>query len=134
MNVLIQNEYFSIEKCRKNPKNLYVYGDNIIRIGKGGQAIIRDEPNAFGIATKASPSIYMSDIDYFENIRIINNDIFKIREAYKNDMYDSIIFSINGLGTGLSNMQQVCPRTFLYLCERLLDEFNFNNLQSLKSK
>lgn len=134
MNILIQNEYFSVEKYRKNPKNLYVYGSNVIRVGKGGQAIIRDEPNAFGIATKASLSLYMSDLDYLENIRIINNDIFKIREVYKNDMYNNIIFSINGVGTGLSNMQQQCPRTFLYLCERLLDEFNFNNLQSLKSK
>lgn len=134
MNVEVTNEWYTVEKCKENENSLYVYGDNAMRYGKGGQAVIRDESNSIGLATKFSPIKYFDDDDYFTNIKIINNDIFRIREMYVNNMYDSVVFPNQGLGTGLSNMQQECPRTFLYLCTRLLDEFGFNNLSNLKSK
>jgi len=35
---------------------MYIFGDNTYRVGKSGQAIIRDENNAFGIVTKVAPS------------------------------------------------------------------------------
>jgi hypothetical protein len=42
--------------CRRYPEKIFIYGDNLKAFGKGGQAIIRDEPNAFGIPTKRYPS------------------------------------------------------------------------------
>lgn len=134
MNIEVINEWYTIENCRNYDTKLFVFGDNFYRVGKGGQAIIRDEINAAGIATKKSPSEYFSDDKYWQNIKVINDDIFRIKEMYINDMYQSVVFPAQGLGTGLSNMQQECPRTFLYLCKRLLDEFGFNNMAKLTSK
>lgn len=34
-----------------------MFGDNLLGFGKGGQAIIRDEPNAFGVPTKRKPAM-----------------------------------------------------------------------------
>lgn len=135
MNVIVTDTYYNVKRCEENPNSLFVFGDNQKdRRGFGGQSCIRNEINAVGIATKKNIYEYFSDNDYWDNIKVINNDIFKVKEMYINDMYTSLIFPSQGLGTGLSNLHVVAPRTFLYLCERLLDEFNFNNLSNLKSK
>jgi len=42
----------SPEICRLHKNALFIFGDNLQGWGKGGQARIRDEPNAFGIPTK----------------------------------------------------------------------------------
>tara|TARA_Y100000034_G_scaffold87336_1_gene104761 strand:- start:4060 stop:4287 length:228 start_codon:yes stop_codon:yes gene_type:complete len=41
-----------------NPNRTYLFGDNFIRKGYGGQAKeMRGEPNAYGIVTKRFPSM-----------------------------------------------------------------------------
>lgn len=44
--------WYSPELCELNPDTIFVFGDNAKRVGRGGQAIIRGAPNAYGIATK----------------------------------------------------------------------------------
>ena len=48
---------FSVEDCNNNPNKIYIFGDNLCGVGKGGQAIIRDCVNVFGIPTKRTPSM-----------------------------------------------------------------------------
>ena len=43
--------------CKNNPNAFIVFGDNLICKGKAGEAIIRDEINAFGVPTKRLPSM-----------------------------------------------------------------------------
>lgn len=57
MTVIRYSGWYSPELCRQFPDHLFVFGDNTIGIGKGGQAIIRDEPNAIGVPTKYLPSM-----------------------------------------------------------------------------
>ena len=52
MNSILIQEHYTVENCLNNPRHLYIFGDNLIKQGKGGQAIIRDCPNAFGIPIK----------------------------------------------------------------------------------
>lgn len=129
-------ERFSEAKCLLHPNKLFIFGDNLFRVGKGGQAIIRDCKNAIGIATKDSIDRYMSDSNFFEYSLSIMLDIQRIKDEFndKSNNYDTIVFPKNGLGTGLSNMQVKCPRTFLFLSQVLLEEFRFNNLANLKSE
>lgn len=134
MKIEVQKEFYSSKQCRANLNKLYVFGDNTDRIGMAGQATIRQEINAIGLATKDTCGDYFSDDKIERNKKFINEDIYRIKESMENDMYEVLVFPAMGLGTGLSDMQRQCPRTFLYLCERLLDEFNFNNLESLKSQ
>jgi hypothetical protein len=49
---------YSVELCRQHPTVAFVFGDNLQRRGKAGQAIIRSEPNAVGVATKRLPSMH----------------------------------------------------------------------------
>jgi hypothetical protein len=46
-----------VSLCRACPTLLFVFGDNVLRFGKGGQAIIRSEPNAYGVPTKRKPAM-----------------------------------------------------------------------------
>lgn len=56
MNTEICNEPYTIQLLNQNKHKIYVFGDNMKRYGKGGQAVIRDCPNSFGIPTKRYPS------------------------------------------------------------------------------
>ena len=49
--------WWSKEDCNKNPKALFVFGDNDIEKGIGGQAVIRNCTNTIGIPTKKYPSL-----------------------------------------------------------------------------
>jgi len=44
------------EYLRANPNHVFVFGDNLLRKGKGGAAELRDEPNAYGFITKKYPN------------------------------------------------------------------------------
>ena len=43
-----------------HPDKTFVFGDNMLRVGMGGQAIIRNEPNAYGVVTKRKPTMALS--------------------------------------------------------------------------
>lgn len=124
MNVEVVKEY-SIEVVRNSPFNSYVFGDNLIGEGKGGQAIIRDETNAFGIPTKKlpsnSPSSYFTDEELEQNKKAIDEAINKIKGS------KSIVFPKDGLGTGLARLKEKAPQTYSYLRERLINDFGFDN-------
>ena len=77
-----QNRY-SVQDVRANPDKIFVFGDNSIRQGTGGQAQIRHEPNAVGIMTKKfpryTPDAFLYDSEYAENRKRISEDIGKLR-------------------------------------------------------
>ena len=105
---------------------IFVFGDNMKRYGKGGQAIIRDEPNAFGIATKRYPSkdnwAYFSDKP--DELDCVRNDLRRLYELSKTH---TIVFPIGGVGTGLAKMEEYSPRIFGYMNGILLKHFGFIN-------
>jgi len=41
---------------KDHPDQIFVYGDNTTRKGKGGAAALRDEPNSYGFITKKHPN------------------------------------------------------------------------------
>ena len=130
MNIEVTDQVYNVSLLRAYSSKLFIFGDNTMRIGKGGQAIIRDEPNAMGIATKNAPSNayfgYMSDYWLTENKIVIDADIAKIlKRAKKNN--NIIVFPINGIGTGMAMLKEKAPLTFAYLNKRLKEVFGFNN-------
>lgn len=62
--VILFSGWYSVALCRACPTLLFVFGDNMLGFGKGGQAIIRSEPNAYGVPTKRKPS--MSPGSFFQ--------------------------------------------------------------------
>lgn len=111
---------------KANPDKIYVFGDNVQRTGTGGQAQIRNNENAFGIATKIEPNnkseAFMYDNYLEENKDIIDSDIAKIKADGR-----PIVFPKDGLGTGLAKLKEKAPKTYAYLKQRLQEEFGFNN-------
>lgn len=96
---------------QKNPRVLYLFGDNAARIGYGGQAAeCRDEPNAHGIATKISPEEFMDDSD--AHMEITSKDIEALQEKLRSKKYIALVIPEDGLGTGLAQMEQYAPATF----------------------
>lgn len=108
---------------QNNPDVYFLFGDNTIRRGLGGQAKeMRGEPNAIGIATKMTPTsednAYFDDLDFRTNCRIIAKDF---RKAFKmRDQGHMIVIPADGLGTGLSELPQRAPKTNEFL-EWMLD-------------
>ncbi len=62
--VVLFSGWLSPKLCRAHPDCVFVFGDNLLRIGMGGQAIIREQPNAVGVATKRKPA--MSPRSFFD--------------------------------------------------------------------
>ena len=114
---IIYQKWIKREDLRANPNVLYVFGDNEARIGHGGQAKeMRGEPNAVGIATKASPWVFWNDADLAEKSYIIDHDLVPLFAAAPNRI---IVFPLDGVGTGLAQLSTRCPAIFSYLGRRL---------------
>ena len=117
---------YSVSIVAANPNKIYVFGDNILEEGKGGQAIIRDEENAFGIPTKVSPNrtaaAYFTDVKFDSNISQIDRAISKIKKDGR-----VVVFPSDGLGKDRANLEEEAPETYKYLKQRLLEEFGFDN-------
>ena len=120
MKIEIQEEWYSLEQCEKNPNKLYIFGDNAMRVGNGGQAQIRPADNSYGIATKSTPMT--NELAYFgdrqDEADIIFGDIVELYDVYMGmteSNYDTIVFPADGLGTGLSQMPERSPKLYKWM-------------------
>lgn len=115
---------------RQNPTRLYVFGDNMKKVGLGGQAgEMRGEPNAVGVPTKWKPSMdYLSffsddDLDLVKpQIDIAFHMMFKHIEKS-----ESVVIPSDGLGTGLSMLQVHAPQILKYIESKIEDLVEFSS-------
>ena len=128
MKVIVQDEWFSIEQCDANPMNIYVFGDNLQRVGNGGQAQIRPCKNTFGVATKRSPSMAEDAFfdDTFNDYIMMNMDLFRLYTMMNTPEAKNctLVFPVDGLGTGLSELPKHSPFINEQLKELLQQYFN----------
>ena len=85
-----------------NPNLIFVFGDNLKRVGRGGAAILRDHPQSYGFITKKAPT--HNDQDYYkpEEYRIVFlEECAKLRQ----EMVKSLdrTFIVSAVGAGLAN-------------------------------
>lgn len=119
MPVLRQKMIYSSD-LRNNPDVLYVFGDNVERVGIGGQAReMRGEPNAHGVATKWTPGHGNSDYFYDAQIvkvkQIIDKDFAEVVNALEHGAI--VVIPEDGLGTGLSKLNITAPKVLAYIEE-----------------
>ena len=115
---------FSVKDCNNNPNKIYIFGDNLCGVGKGGQAIIRDCHNAFGIPTKRTPSMgsnafFSDNFDEYEAVKSKIEQLILLASCKKTTIF---VFPKAGLGTGLARMNQTSPKLFKYM-NRMLYKF-----------
>jgi len=117
-----KTDILSVEKCNQNPDKIYVFGDNLIGNGKGGQAIIRDCKNSFGIPTKRLPctntNCYFSDKLDEELILMAKlNNLLELAST------KVIVFPTDGLGTGMADMYNKSPKLFKKMNKFIKEKF-----------
>lgn len=99
---------YTRSQIRSNRSVLFVFGDNLSRIGFGGQAAeARGEPNSVGIVTKISPSRYLND-DYWELVKdpiVIAFDRLRVHLLQG----ENIVWPEDGVGTGLADLSNRAP-------------------------
>lgn len=98
-----------------NQHALFVFGDNLERVGYGGQAgEARGCPNAVGIPTKISPSQYIFDED-------VENDMARFRVPIEKAFGQlsahlkkggTVVWPEDGVGTGLARLDITAPKLF----------------------
>jgi hypothetical protein len=80
--VQVFSGFWGLDDARRHRDRLFVFGDNDARRGLAGQAAIRGEPNAIGLATKRSPShvahAYYRDDDFEANAAKISAGVVRI--------------------------------------------------------
>lgn len=101
------------QDLQKNPNVLYVFGDNLLRKGMGGQAAhMRGEPNAVGVATKKTPSMseeaFYSDAEYDDLKKMFLKDVTPLVVALKQGK--TVVWPSDGIGTGLSEVPKRAPK------------------------
>jgi len=131
----ITDKKYTAGLLRAEPDALFVFGDNMQRTGKGGQAIIRDEPNAIGVPTKHAPNKISAS--YFgrpeneqEEKAAIDAAFDKILEAVKSGK--RVYFPAGGLGTGLAEMDKRAPALLAHINNRIQEILNFDTPEPLQ--
>lgn len=122
-------KYITKDDVKRNKNSIFVFGDNDIRSGFGGQAReMRGEPNAIGIRVKKSPSMdsssFYTDDEYNININKIAEDLLRLNQVSQGK---TIIFPEDGIGTGRAMLDQTAPMTFTYLSNNLYAMFGIQN-------
>ena len=106
---------YSVELLQLHDDKFFVFGDNMKRYGKKGQAIVRDECNAMGIATKFAPSndsyAFFTDAELPVIITEIVSDLKKINYASQRR---SVVVPVTSdgrisLGLGLAKLDVKAP-------------------------
>ena len=113
--IIVTSNWYTPQFVASNQTYLFVFGDNLLRVGKGGQAVVRDLPNTFGVATKATPS--MDEKAFFDDsndkhLEQLKTDLGMLKEIGKSGSYFAILFPRSGLGTGLAQLREKAPNTY----------------------
>lgn len=110
--VIIVKRY-TRELITANPTVLFVFGDNLARVGYGGQAAeARGCNNAVGIPTKVSPSQIITDELVFQNPSrycLPVTEAFKKLHAHLKEGKD-VCWPKDGVGTGLAALPTHAPK------------------------
>lgn len=107
----INFKWYTREEIRATPDTLFVFGDNLARVGLGGQAAAaRGEPNAVGLPTKASPAEYLTDADYDRVFYAAAPEMDRLTEHLRRG--GAVVWPRDGIGTGLADLKNRAPRVY----------------------
>lgn len=114
---------YTREEIAANRDTYYVFGDNMARYGRGGQAAAcRGLPNTIGVPTKWLPSneehAFFRDEDFANGPQAAIDEAFEHIERLLRDGA-TVVFPADGLGTGLADLPHRAPETHAYICDAI---------------
>lgn len=131
----IFDRYYTRDLVSKMPECYFIFGDNVERRGKKGQAVIRGLPNALGIATKWRPSLdpdaYFCDYQLSRTKPILEADLNAVERVLKEGRVVYLPSAM--IGTGLSKLVTNAPKTFAYvddIFKRLYSRYRDEGLEA----
>lgn len=102
MQANIYPDIITKEFLDSNPNIMFVFGDNLQRVGRGGAAILRDHPQSYGFITKKAPTHNLCDYytpsEYKATFAL---ECYKLAELAKQN--PDKIWLISKVGAGLAN-------------------------------
>lgn len=115
---IITMKRYTREEIQSRPDVLFVFGDNLVRKGLGGQAAAaRGEPNAIGIPTKRRPSMdedaFFSNDDLEQVRPIIQAEFRKLAEHLKHG--GTVVLPADGVGSGRAMLSTKAPSIKLFI-------------------
>ena len=121
--IIMQQRFYRLD-IQNNRWMTYVFGDNDLRDGHGGQArACRGELNTIGIRTKKEPNnlkgSFYKDKEFTKNVAKIDEDIDAVQELLETG--HMIVFPNKGFGTGMALLRVNAPKTFIHLNNRIRD-------------
>ena len=127
--VRTSHQVLNVELVETHPNCLFVFGDNVVRRGKGGQAVIRDCNNTLGIVTKILPNMlsqsFMSDTDPY-HLELVLKDIEYLNSIIKSNKYEYVILPFYGLGAGLAKLKTKAPNIYSVILDKVYKANNQN--------
>lgn len=122
---VVRMKRISREFVRANRDSIFLFGDNLVGQGFGGQAAaMRGEPNCVGIPTKKFPSsrddAFFTDLEFEQNKAVIGH-AFEVLFHRTSKAEQTIVIPADGLGTGRAQLESRAPLTFAYLQKCLRD-------------
>lgn len=128
MRKFYMTDKLSPKLCEDNPSILFIFGDNLIGKGCGGQACIRYCDNSMGIPTKRLPS--MSEGSFFGDLddewEAIMTSLRILSERFKSG--EDVCFGKQKLGTGLARMDIKSPLHFKLMVlaiEKMVEKYGY---------
>lgn len=115
---VIRQKWIKRNDVVANPGTLFVFGDNMERVGLGGQAgAMRGEPNSVGVPTKWSPGMqprdFFSDSDLPVIRPVLDKEFAKLMRHLAAG--GDVVIPADGLGTGLSQLPDRAPAVLEYI-------------------
>ncbi len=115
--IIVTNEFLD-----ENPDIYFVFGDNTVRTGYGGAAILRDHPRAYGFITKIFPDNRDSSfytVDDYEDVFF--EEVEKLKEFVSSHPNEKIY--ISQIGGGLANKYKIWENIIKPNMEKEFSEF-----------
>lgn len=112
-------KFITRDMLKAEPDTLFVFGDNLLGEGYGGQAReMRGEPNAVGIPTKKMPSnapdAFFRDADFEAAcdaaLRPLHTLLVHIAGG------GTVVWPEDGIGTGLADLANKSPSVWRLIC------------------
>lgn len=116
-NIIITTEFLD-----RNPNAYFIYGDNLIREGYGGAAILRDHPHSIGFITKKFPS--NEDTSFYkpeEYSPVFFEELKKLEKIVKSRPNKT--FYISQLGGGLANRYRIWEKLIQHNLTLTLEKY-----------
>ncbi len=114
---MITKEYLA-----NNPTHIFVFGDNLLRRGRGGAAILRDCKNTYGFITKREPnnkaSSFYKPSDYLSTF---SKELVKLMTKIEAEPENT--FLISQLGSGLANRHKIYQKIIKPILAKLDEKY-----------